>query len=128
MTNSILKRDGSQGHTSSTENMHCKISSLALRRSAIKVLMGLDSYLLQCFQALVHSQSISQCSGSRRTSFIKPKAVHEREQLVQVVKQINRTMSLMSSLTVAMNVGVISHLCSDDDQSILSKCYQEISS
>ena len=85
MTNSILKWDGSQGHTSPTENMHCKISSLALRHSAIKVLMGLDSYLLQCFQALVHSQSISQCSGSRRTSFIKPKAVHEREQLVQVV-------------------------------------------
>ena len=26
----------------------------------------------------------------------------------------------MSSLTVAMNVGVISHLCSDDGQSILS--------
>ena len=50
--------------------------------------------------------------------------MHEREQLVQVVKQINMTMSLMSS-TVAMNIGVISHLCSDDDQSILSKCYQE---
>ena len=62
------------------------------------------------------------------TSFNKPKAVHEGEQLVQVVKEINRTMSLMSSLTVAMNIGVISHLCSDDDQSILSKCYQEISS
>ena len=31
----FLKRDGSQSHTPPTENMHCKISSLTLRHSAI---------------------------------------------------------------------------------------------
>ena len=31
----FLKRDGSQSHTPPTENTHCKISSLALRHSAI---------------------------------------------------------------------------------------------
>ena len=34
----FLKRDGSQSHTPPTENTHCKISSLALRRSAINLL------------------------------------------------------------------------------------------
>ena len=33
----FLKRDGSWGHTLPTENTHCKISSLALRRSATSI-------------------------------------------------------------------------------------------
>ena len=63
----------------------CRNKSLVKITNHTVVFMGLDSYLLQCFQVLVHSQSISQRSGSRNTSFIKPKTVHEREQLVQVV-------------------------------------------
>ena len=34
-------------------------------------------YLLQCCQALVHSQSISQGSGSRNSNFISFKTVEE---------------------------------------------------
>ena len=40
--------------------------------------MGFSSYLLQCFQALVHSQSISQCSGSGIVNSILLKAVEKR--------------------------------------------------
>ena len=42
----FLKRDRSQSHTSPTENTHCKISSLALRRSAIIVFNGCRSCAL----------------------------------------------------------------------------------
>ena len=45
-----------------------------------------SSYLLQCFQALVHSQSIGQCRGSRISNFIPFKTVEESTpELVQVV-------------------------------------------
>ena len=37
----------------------------------------LISYLLQCFQTLVHSQSISQCKGSRVSNYIKFKTMEE---------------------------------------------------
>ena len=39
--------------------------------------MGFSNFLLQCFQALVHSQCISQCSGSRITNSIILKAVEK---------------------------------------------------
>ena len=42
----FLKQDGSQSHTSPTENTHCKISSVALRRSAIIVFNGCRSCAL----------------------------------------------------------------------------------
>ena len=43
-------------------------------------------YLLQCFQALVHCQSISQGSGFRFSNFIPSKTVEESTpELVQVV-------------------------------------------
>ena len=46
-----------------------------------------DSYLLQCSQALVHSQSISQGSGSRISNSIPSKTVEgSTPELVQVVK------------------------------------------
>ena len=38
---------------------------------------GWDSYLLQHFQALVHSQNISKCSGSLRSNPIPSKTVEE---------------------------------------------------
>ena len=45
-----------------------------------------DNYLLQCCQALVHSQSISQGSGSRSSNSIPPQTVEERNlDLAQVV-------------------------------------------
>ena len=37
-----------------------------------------DSYLHQCFQALVHFQGISQHSGSLRSNFIVAETVEER--------------------------------------------------
>ena len=37
-----------------------------------------DSYLLQCFQALVHLQGISQHSGSLRSNFIVAETVEDR--------------------------------------------------
>ena len=41
----FLKPDGSQSHTPPTENMHCKISSLALRRSGtMKYYYILDTF------------------------------------------------------------------------------------
>ena len=47
---------------------------------------GQDSYLLQCCQALVHFQSISQGSGSRVSNSIPSKTVEENTpELVQVV-------------------------------------------
>ena len=46
-----------------------------------------DSYLLQCCQALVHSQSISQGSGSKIFNYILSKTVEERTpELMQVEK------------------------------------------
>ena len=45
-----------------------------------------SSYLIQCFQALVHSQSISQCRGSRISNSIPFKTVEESTpESVQVV-------------------------------------------
>ena len=47
----------------------------------------LATNLLQCFQALVHSQSTNQCRGSRISNFIKFKTVEESTpELVQVTK------------------------------------------
>ena len=54
-----------------------------------------DSNLLQDFQALVHSQSISQCRGSRIFNFISFKTVKESictPELMQVMNGITRNM------------------------------------
>ena len=52
----FLKRDGSQGHTPPTENTHCKVSSLALRRSAISLnsQAGQQDMSARCYGQLVH--------------------------------------------------------------------------
>ena len=51
------------------------------------IVWGQDSYLLQISQALVHSQTISQGSGSRLSNSIPFKTVEESTpELVQVVK------------------------------------------
>ena len=50
-----------------------------------------DNYLLQCFQALVHYQSIRQCSSSRISNCIAFKTVEESTpEIVQVVNGIAR--------------------------------------
>ena len=43
-----------------------------------------SSYLLQCFQALVHFQGISQCSGSLRSNFIVVETVQEKSIIINV--------------------------------------------
>ena len=48
-----------------------------------------SSYLLQCFQAPVHSQSISQCRGSRISNHIPFKTVKESiSELLVLVKKL----------------------------------------
>ena len=72
---------------------------------------GQDSYLLQCFQAVVHIQSISQCSGSKSSNSIQSKTVEGgTPELVQVVKINYRTVKItdidliMSSLGVGVSI------------------------
>ena len=43
-----------------------------------------NSYLLQCFQALVHLEGISQCSGSLRSNFIVAETVEEKSIIIHV--------------------------------------------
>ena len=51
-----------------------------------------NSYLLQCFQALFHSQSITQCSSCRISNSIEFKTVEESTpELVQVVYTLGIT-------------------------------------
>ena len=45
-----------------------------------------NSYLLQCFQALVHFQGISQCSGSLRSNLIVVETVQEKSIIIHVRK------------------------------------------
>ena len=60
---------------------------LGTRLFAYRSVWGHDIYLLQCCQALVHSQSISKGSGSKISNFIPFKTVEESTpKLVQVVK------------------------------------------
>ena len=47
------------------------------------VWFAFDSYLLQCFQDLIHFQSISQCRGSRIFNCITTKTVKESVQELQ---------------------------------------------
>ena len=60
-----------------------------------RMINHLTSNLLQCFQALVHSQSITQCSGPRISNSIPIKTVEENTpELVQVVYALgNQTVS-----------------------------------
>ena len=46
---------------------------------SLLTLTDFSNYLLQCFQVLVHSQSISQGSGSRISNFIAFKTVEEQK-------------------------------------------------
>ena len=46
---------------------------------SLLTLTDFSNYLLQCFQVLVHSQSISQGSGSRISNFIPFKTVEEQK-------------------------------------------------
>ena len=63
-------------------------------------LRSLDSYLLQCFQALVHSQCISQCSGSKTAKIIHFKTV---EELVQV----DNAIILHRSVIIFHKIGIV---------------------
>ena len=46
---------------------------------SLLTLTDFSNYLLQCFQALVHSQSIGQGSGSRFSNSILSKTVEEQK-------------------------------------------------
>ena len=59
-----------------TTSLHFLVCNWIL---SLLTLTGFSNYLLQCFQVLVHSQSISQCSGSRFSNSIHFKTVKEQK-------------------------------------------------
>ena len=65
------------------------------------------SYLLQCFQALVHSQSISQCRGSRISNCIHSKTVEEYSRISTNSACYNRALCRSGFLLIAYLIVII---------------------
>ena len=64
---------------------HAKHIHLSVPELVCSFVMGPNHYILQDFQALVHSQCISQCSGSRISNPIPFKTVEkDTSELVQM--------------------------------------------